>query len=173
MGYEPYVRIVLADYDPQWPRLFEREAARVRAVLGPQVLRLEHTGSTSVPGLCAKPIVDMTLELPDSADEPGYVPPMEAAGYVLRIREPDWHQHRLFKGPDTNINLHVFSAGCPEIARMVLFRDWLRKHPEDRLLYERTKRDLAARDWKYVQNYADAKSAVVAEVLARAQAGSA
>ena len=166
-------RIVLVDYDPEWRRLFEGEAARVRAVLGSQVLRLEHTGSTSVPGLAAKPIVDMTLEIPDSADESKYLPLMEAAGYVLRIREPDWYEHRLFKGPDTNINLHVFSAGCPEVDRMVLFRDWLRGHEEDRQLYERTKRELASRDWKYVQNYADAKSAVVAEVMARAEASSA
>ncbi len=165
-------RIVLVDYDLEWPRSFEREAARVRAILGSQVLRLEHTGSTSVPGLAAKPIIDMTLEIPDSSDESRYVPSMEGAGYILRIREPDWHQHRLFKGPDTNINLHVFSAGCPEVDRMVLFRDWLREHAEDRQLYERTKRDLASRDWKYVQNYADAKSSVVAEVMARAQASS-
>jgi GrpB-like predicted nucleotidyltransferase (UPF0157 family) len=165
-------RIVLVDYDPEWPRLFERDAARVRAILGSQVLRLEHTGSTSVPGLAAKPIIDMTLEIPDSSDESRYVPRMEKAGYILRIREPGWYEHRLFKGPDTNINLHVFSAGCPEVARMVLFRDWLREHAEDRQFYQRTKRDLASRDWKYVQNYADAKSAVVAKVMARAQAWS-
>lgn len=166
-------RIVLVEYDPVWPRLFEREAARVRAILGNQVLRLEHTGSTSVPGLVAKPIIDMTLEISDSSDESKYVPSMASAGYILRIREPDWYQHRLFKGPDTNINLHVFSAGCPEVDRMVLFRDWLRAYPDERQLYERTKRELASRDWKYVQNYADAKSAVVAEVMARAQASSA
>jgi GrpB-like predicted nucleotidyltransferase (UPF0157 family) len=165
-------RIVLVDYDPEWPRLFEREAARVRAILGSQVLRLEHTGSTSVRGLAAKPIIDMTLEIPDSSDESRYVPAMEGSGYILRIREPDWHQHRLFKGPDTNINLHVFSAGCPEVDRMILFRDWLRENGEDRQFYERTKRDLASRDWKYVQNYADAKSSVVAKVMARAQAWS-
>jgi GrpB-like predicted nucleotidyltransferase (UPF0157 family) len=165
-------RIVLVDYDPEWPRLFESEAARVRAILGSQVLRLEHTGSTSVPGLAAKPIIDMTLEIPDSSDESKYVPSMEGAGYILRIREPDWHEHRLFKGPDSNINLHVFSAGCPEVDRMVLFRDWMREHPEDRQLYERTKRELASRDWKYVQNYADAKNSVVAEVMARAEASS-
>ncbi len=162
-------RIVLVEYDPEWPHLFEREAARVRAILGTQVLRLEHTGSTSVPGLVAKPIIDMTLEIPDSSDESKYVVSMERAGYILRIREPEWYQHRLFKGPETNINLHVFSAGCPEVDRMVMFRDWLREHPEDRRLYERTKRELASRDWKYLQNYADAKSSVVAEVMARAQ----
>lgn len=161
-------RIQLAEYDPAWPALFAREAERIRSVLGALVVRLEHTGSTSVPGLAAKPIIDLTLEVPDSSDEAAYVPPMEAAGYVLRIREPDWHEHRLFKGPDTNINLHVFSAGSTETERMVRFRDWLRANESDRLLYERTKRELAARDWEFVQNYADAKTDVVDEIMARA-----
>ena len=89
---------------------------------------------------------------------------------MLRIREPHWHQHRLFKGPDTDINLHVFSAGCPEMDRMILFRDWLRGHEADRTLYEHVKRELSGKDWKYVQNYADAKSAVVGEIMARAHA---
>ncbi len=163
--------IRLEEYDPGWPRLFEREAARVRAALGERVLRLEHVGSTSVPGLAAKPLIDMLLVVPDSADEAAYVPALEAAGYVLRIREPDWHQHRLFKGPDTDINLHVFSPGCPEIRRMLLFRDWLRTHDGDRRRYEQAKRELAGREWKYVQNYADAKTAVVEEIIARAEAG--
>ncbi len=87
---------------------------------------------------------------------------------MLRIREPDWHEHRLFKGPDTNVNVHTFSDGCSEVERMVAFRDWLRTHDDDRELYESAKRELAAREWKYVQNYADAKSAVVEEILARA-----
>src|SRR5438132_1215336 len=87
-------------------------AERIRSALGDRVVRLEHGGSTSVPGLPAKPIVDIVLEVPDSSDEPAYVPELEAAGYVLRIRERVWFEHRLFKGPDTNINLHVFSAGC-------------------------------------------------------------
>jgi GrpB-like predicted nucleotidyltransferase (UPF0157 family) len=163
-------KIQVVDYDPEWPALFEREAARVRAVLGERVLLLEHTGSTSVPGLAAKPIIDMTLVVPNSADEPAYVPDMEAAGYVLRIREPDWYEHRLFKGPDTDINLHVFSAGCPEVKRMLLFRDWLRANDADREHYQQAKRELTQRDWKYVQNYADAKTAVVEEIIARARA---
>lgn len=161
--------IHIADYDPEWPRLFEREAERVRATLGERVLMLEHVGSTSVPELAAKPLIDMLLVVADTSDEPSYVPAMEAAGYVLRIREPDWHEHRLFKGPDTDINLHVFSPGCAEIDRMLLFRNWLRSHPSDRELYEHAKRELARRDWKYTQNYADAKTAVVERILTRAQ----
>jgi GrpB-like predicted nucleotidyltransferase (UPF0157 family) len=161
--------IQLAEYDPQWPRLFEREAGRVQAVLGERVLLLEHVGSTSVPGLAAKPRIDMLLVVADSAGEPAYVPALEAAGYVLRIREPDWYEHRMFNRADTALNLHVFSVGCPEIDRMLLFRGWLRGHPADRQLYERTKRELARREWKYTQNYADAKTAVVEEILARAR----
>jgi len=162
--------ITLVEYSVEWPALFIREVERVRAILGTRVLMLEHVGSTSVPRLAAKPIIDMILALADSADESAYVPAMESAGYVLRIREPEWHQHRLFKGPDTNINLHVYSFGCPEIDKMIMFRDWLRSNDADRELYERTKRDLAKQTWKYVQDYADAKTSVVEEIVARATA---
>src|SRR5690242_16859614 len=141
--------IQIDDYNPEWPALFEREAARIRAALGDRIVLLEHVGSTSVSGLAAKPRIDILLVVPNSADEPSYVPPLQAAGYVLRIREPDWHEHRVFKGPDTDVNLHVFSPGSTEIDRMLLFRDWLRSHPADRQLYERAKRELAAHQWKY------------------------
>ena len=161
--------IDLAEYSPDWPMLFLREAHRIRAVLGDRAVQIEHVGSTSIPGLAAKPVIDILLAVPDSADEPAYVPAMEAAGYVLRGREPEWHEHRRFKGPDTNINLHVFSKGCPEIERMLFFRDRLRSNDQDRDLYERTKRELAKRVWKYVQNYADAKSEVVESIIARAR----
>ena len=161
--------IHIVDYDPEWPRLFEREAKRIQATLGNRVLLIEHVGSTSVPGLAAKPRIDILLVVADSADEQAYVPALEAAAYVLRIREPDWYEHRMLKGPDTDINLHVFSSGCPEIDRMLHFRDWLRSNASDRRLYERTKLELARLDWKYTQNYADAKTAVVEEILARAR----
>jgi GrpB-like predicted nucleotidyltransferase (UPF0157 family) len=164
-------RIPIVDYDPDWPQLFAREAVRIRSVLRSRALRIEHAGSTAVLGLAAKPIIDLVLVVQNSADEGAYAPALETAGYVLRIREPDWYQHRVFKGPDTDINLHVFSAGCPEIDRMVMFRDWLRSHPSDRDLYAHTKLALAEQEWKYVQNYADAKTAVIEEILARARAG--
>ena len=161
--------ILIADYDPWWPQLFLREADRIRAALGDRALRVEHTGSTSVPGLAAKPIIDILLVVRNSGEEGSYLPLLEAAGYSLRIREPDWHQHRMLNGPDTDVNLHVFSAGCPEIDRILLFRDWLRGNAEDRDLYERTKRALAVRQWSDVQDYADAKTAVVEDILARAE----
>ena len=118
--------ITLVEYDPAWPSLYARESARIRTTLGDRVLLLEHVGSTSVPHLAAKPRIDIVLAVADSSDEAGYFPPLEAAGYVLRIRERDWHEHRLFNSPDTEVNLHVFSAGCDEIQRLLLFRDHLR-----------------------------------------------
>lgn len=156
--------------DPAWPALYAREEVRIRAALGDRIVAIEHTGSTSVPGLAAKPIIDITMTVADVRDEAAYVPDLEAAGYVLRIREaePDWYDHRVFKGPDTNVNLHVFSDGCVELERMVGFRDWLRTHDDDRDLYERTKRELLSREWTYVQLYADAKGEVVEAIMARA-----
>jgi len=160
-------RIEIAAYDPRWPGLFEREAKRVRDALGSRALRIEHTGSTSVPGLAAKPVIGMLLEVSDSADETAYVPALERAGYVLRIRETDWHEHRMFNGPDTEVNLHVFSSGCKEIGRILAFRNHLRSHSADRDLYSRTKFALAQNEWKYVQNYADAKTVVIGEIMRR------
>lgn len=160
--------IALADYDPDWPVLFAREAARLRTALGDRAVQVEHAGSTAVPGLAAKPVIDIVLAVPDSADEQSYVPALEAAGYVLRAREPGWFEHRMFKGPDTDINLHVFTAGAAEIDRMLLFRDWLRAHDADRDAYLQVKRDLARRTWRHVQHYADAKAAIVEQIIARA-----
>jgi GrpB-like predicted nucleotidyltransferase (UPF0157 family) len=159
--------VTLAAYDPGWPALFEREAARLRGVLGPRVRLLEHIGSTSVPGLAAKPVIDILMVVADPADESGYVAPLEQAGYRLVIREPDWHQHRVLKGPDTDINLHVHAEGSPEIGRNLRFRDHLRADQADRELYQRAKQELAGRHWAYIQQYADAKSGVVQDILRR------
>ncbi len=160
--------IQLHEWDAVWPGLFARENARIRSALGERVRRLEHVGSTAVPGLAAKPIIDMVLTVDDSADEGSYLPALAAKGYVLRIREPAWFEHRVLKGPDTDINLHVFTEGAEEVDRLITFRDHLRTHRDDRERYAEAKRGLASRDWVYVQNYADAKSAVVEEILGRA-----
>ena len=160
--------IRLAEYDSQWPHKYQQEAKRIRTALGPRALRIEHVGSTSIPGLVAKPIIDIVLEIADSGNEREYAPALEAAGYRLHLREPGWYEHRLFKGTDDTVNLHVFSEGCPEIGRMVRFRDWLRASLEDRELYAQAKRALADQEWKYTQNYADAKSTVVKEIMCRA-----
>src|SRR5207247_8473176 len=113
-------KIVLVDYDPAWPLQVIRENERIKSTLGAKALSIEHVGSTSVPGLPAKPIIDILLVVESSADEKSYLPALEAAGYVLGIREPDWHGHRMFKGPDTSINLHAFSRDDEEIERMLI-----------------------------------------------------
>jgi GrpB-like predicted nucleotidyltransferase (UPF0157 family) len=160
----------LVDPDPEWAAQYAQQEARIQAALGPRAVRVEHVGSTSVPGLAAKPVIDIVLVVTDSADETGYVPDLEAAGYTLQFREPDWYEHRFLHHHDPDVQIHVFSVGSPEVERMLLFRDRLRSRSEDRELYERTKRDLAVRRWVYVQDYADAKSAVVEEIISRAQA---
>jgi GrpB-like predicted nucleotidyltransferase (UPF0157 family) len=165
-------KLVVADYDPRWPEMYEREAELIRSALGARALLIEHCGSTSVPTLAAKPIIDIILEVADSSQEIDYLRALEAAGYALRIREPDWHEHRMFRRPGVSVHLHVYSAKCPEVSRMLAFRDWLRVNDADRELYERTKRDLAARQWKYMQDYADAKTDVVKEITDRALAAS-
>jgi GrpB-like predicted nucleotidyltransferase (UPF0157 family) len=163
--------VVVADYDPAWPKWFERAAADIRGALGDAVLQLAHVGSTSVPGLAAKPLIDINLVVADTTDEDAYVPKLEPLGYVLRVREPDWFEHRMLRGQDPPVNLHVFNPECEEVERMLVLRDWLRTHDDDRELYQRAKRELAQQQWKYVQNYADAKTNVIKEILARATAG--
>jgi GrpB-like predicted nucleotidyltransferase (UPF0157 family) len=160
--------VTVVEYDPNWPQLFGREQQRIQEILGDTALSVDHVGSTSIPGLAAKPIIDIDLVVPNSADESTYVPQLEAAGYLLIIREPDWHEHRCFKGPDTNVNLHVFSPGSPETHRHAVFRDWLRTHSDDRELYARTKLDLASRDWTDTRGYTEAKDEVIDAIYSRA-----
>lgn len=161
-------RILVVDYDPNWPRAFAAEAGKIQAALGARAVRVEHVGSTSVPGLAAKPIIDILLLVADPVDEAAYIPALEGVGYVLRIREPEFYEHRMLRGADPTVNLHVLPPDCEEVGRMLAFRDWLRGNAADRTLYERTKRALAQQDWQYMQNYADAKTEVVEEILARA-----
>ena len=162
--------IVVADYDPAWPERFRRESAKIRAALGEAALAIEHIGSTSVPGLSAKPIVDILLVVEDSSNETSYVPALEGAGYVLRVRERDFHEHRMLRTAAKDVHVHVFSPGSPEIERYLMLRDHLRRDAEDRALYARTKRDLATRDWPSVQHYAEAKTEVIEGIIARAAA---
>jgi len=160
--------IELVDYNPNWVDLFGKEAKRIKSILDNKVLQLEHVGSTSVPDLCAKPIIDILLVVADSSCESSYVPALESAGYILRIREPAWYEHRLFKGPDTDINLHVFSEGALEINKMLRFRNWLRTNREDREKYAKVKGELAQNIWENVQDYADAKTEIIERIMKRA-----
>jgi GrpB-like predicted nucleotidyltransferase (UPF0157 family) len=160
--------ILIHDYDPAWPRLYALECERIRAALGPLALAVEHVGSTSVPGLAAKPIIDIDLIVADPTDEPAYVPALEAAGYALRLREPQWYEHRMFKDFDPEVNLHVFGPDCDEHLRHLVFRDWLREHPEDRERYEAEKRRVAARPLRFMAQYAEQKTGTVVAILRRA-----
>lgn len=160
--------VILVDPDPTWPDAYAALAERIRAALSDTAIELHHVGSTSVRDLPAKPIIDLVLVVADPADEDSYVPALEADGWELRIREPDWYEHRVLKPAARDANLHVFAQGCDEVDRMLAFRDHLRRDHSDRELYAATKRDLAARDWPTVQHYADAKTDVVRDILSRA-----
>ena len=157
--------IQLNPYDEKWPALFEREKERILKILKDKALMIEHIGSTSVPGLMAKPIIDILLVVEDAGKEEDYMDDLCRHGYILRVREADFENHHMFKGPDTDIHLHVFSKGSKEIEKYLLFRNYLRLHDDARELYENTKKELAKKTWKYVQNYADAKSEVVQKIL--------
>jgi len=158
--------IKIVDYDPDWPSRFETHARIIAGALCGSALRIEHVGSTSVPGLAAKPIIDVLVVVPDAADESAYLPPLEAAGYVLRVREPDWNQHRMFRTHEKDAHVHVYSDGCPEIQRILTFRDRLRRNIDDRRRYEQTKRELAAKELSDMNAYADAKTEVIESILA-------
>jgi GrpB-like predicted nucleotidyltransferase (UPF0157 family) len=161
---------VLVEYDPSWPERFENERSRIIGALDARALSIDHIGSTAVPGLAAKDIIDICLGVADSADESAYLTDLLDAGYELRAREPDWHEHRMLRTPERDVNLHVFTIGSGEITRCLLFRDRLRREPSERDLYEETKRSLATNEWPTRQDYADAKSDVVEEIIARARA---
>ncbi len=164
-------RVTLVAYSPEWSIEFRNSKERLQTELGPVALLIEHVGSTSVPGLSAKPIIDVVLVVRDSANEASYVPALQRRlGYELRFREPDWYEHRMLRLARPRVHLHVFSAGCEEVMRMISFRDHLREHPEDRLLYECAKIELASRTCKYMQAYADAKTDVISSILSRANA---
>ena len=159
--------VVVVAPDPAWPEQYERVAARIRAALGDRVLSLEHIGSTSVPGLWAKPVIDVDLLVEDSSREEAYVPDLRAAGFVLRAREPHWQEHRVFRGRDPASILHVWSPGSQEPARHLVFRDWLRTHGEDRAAYGALKAELGSRGFTDAMDYNNHKAALVYDIYER------
>ncbi|AWB91792.1 GrpB family protein [Aeromicrobium chenweiae] len=163
-GREPR-EIVLAEHDPRWAGRYEVERRRIVAALGDRVLRIDHIGSTAVPGLAAKPVIDIDISVADPDDETAYVPDLERAGYVLRVREPG---HRMLRTPELDVHVHVCASGSDWERRHLVFRDRLRAHPGDRQRYEDVKRSLAARAWDDTNDYADAKTDVIAEIMRRA-----
>jgi GrpB-like predicted nucleotidyltransferase (UPF0157 family) len=171
VGARPTVSpIDIVDADPSWPAQYEQLVNRIRRALGDRVLALEHIGSTSVPDLPAKPIIDIDLTVTDSSDEPTYVPPLEAAGFALTIREPKWHQHRMMVATSPPANVHVWSPDSPEAIRHLMFRDWLRDHPDECRRYAKVKRAAAEAsnaDGETVMKYNLRKQPVVRDILDR------
>jgi GrpB-like predicted nucleotidyltransferase (UPF0157 family) len=165
VGGRERAAIVIADYDASWPERFERERERIVGALGDVVLRIEHIGSTAVPGLAAKPIVDVLVTVEDPEDESAFAPALIEVGYELRVRE---RGHRMFRTPQRDVHVHVWAPEDPEVGRYLRFRDRLRASPEDRAAYETLKRELAKREWNDMNHYADAKSQLIAEILGRA-----
>jgi GrpB-like predicted nucleotidyltransferase (UPF0157 family) len=162
--------IEIVDYDPAWPDRYAVIAERIRAALGDRVLALDHVGSTSVPGLPAKAIIDVDLTVADNSDEDAYRADLESAGTVLRLREPGWHQHRLFLAVDPVANIHVWGPGSPEAVRHRMFRDWLIEHDDDRALYVAAKRSAAAAvraSGESMQTYNQHKEETIRAILDR------
>jgi GrpB-like predicted nucleotidyltransferase (UPF0157 family) len=158
-------KIVVVDYDPGWPARFELERDKVRRALGDSALLIEHFGSTAVPGLAAKPIIDLIVAVADPEDE-AVARALVSVGYELRVREPG---HRMFRTPQRDVHVHVWRESDPEIERCLRFRDRLRADPADRADYERLKRELATREWEDMNEYAQAKDELIAAINARAR----
>ena len=166
IGGREHVAITIVDYDQQWPRRLDDTAERVREVLGDKVLSFEHIGSTSVPGLAAKPIVDMLLTVADVADEAAGVPTLESIGFMLRVREPG---HRMLRTAGRDTHLHVYQPDRVEVRDYLDLRDWLRADAKDRGLYAAEKRRLAEQQWRDMNDYADAKTDIIRDILTRAR----
>lgn len=158
--------LVLVDHDPRWREEYAEHERRIRTALGPVAVQVEHIGSTSVPGLAAKPIIDVLVTVDDLTAEEDYLDQLLGAGYELRVREPG---HRLVRTPARDVHVHVLAEGAEAAEDYLLFRDRLRSDPADRALYERTKRALVEQDWPDMNAYADAKTEVVTEILDRAR----
>jgi len=163
-------KIEIVDYDANWPAKFQKLANAIAAALDKTALRIEHIGSTSVPGLGAKPIIDILLVVADSRDEITYLPKLETIGYELRVREPDFHEHRMLRTPARDVHVHVYSADSSEIERYLTFRDQLRSNAQDRQRYEDTKRKLATQSWEDTNAYAAAKTPIIEQIITTARA---
>jgi GrpB-like predicted nucleotidyltransferase (UPF0157 family) len=164
--------IIIEDYDPAWADRFAAASSLLGEALSGLILAVEHVGSTSVPGLPAKPIIDIDLLIGDTADESRYLPALEELGYRLVLREPWWYGHRMLVSPAEDVHLHVWPSGAPEPVRHRLFRDWLRAHPADRDLYAATKRRLARDTVHRPGDYSLAKNDVIDDIYVRIFAAS-
>lgn len=157
--------IQLVSYNINWPKKFEKEKAKLKSALGTIATRIDHIGSTAIPGLSAKPIIDIQISVKDLEAEDSYLLKLEKAGYIFRVREPG---HRMLRTPALDVHIHICLAGSEWEQRHLQFRDWLRAHEEDRQAYQELKVKLARQDWKTMNHYADAKSEFINKIIARA-----
>ena len=166
-------------YDPEWPKRFEDEAARLREALGATALRIEHNGSTAVPGLCAKPVIDIQVSVARVQPMDAYRGALEQLGYShLSLPEPGDDVYPFFHRPKswpTTHHVHVCEAGGLEERRHLAFRDWLRAHPTDRDAYGRLKQKLAdetdENDVLSVMRYTSAKTDFILDMEKRTLEG--
>lgn len=166
-GVPPIENVAVVAYDPLWPNIYSALASKIMIELGSNLLEIDHVGSTAVPGLAAKSIIDIDLTVADAADEKTYVSALENLGYRLIVREPRFHGHRLFHHDNPRVNLHVFTQDTPETARHLLFRDWLRQSEKDCKLYANAKFE-AVKDCSFdIQKYHENKSKVVHDIYQR------
>jgi GrpB-like predicted nucleotidyltransferase (UPF0157 family) len=164
----PAVSLVVNDYDPAWQQTYAAWRRRIADALGPAALAIEHVGSTSVPGLAAKPIVDIQVSVADLADESRYLPPLEGVGLVLRSRDA---LHRYFRPPadqPREVHVHVCAAGSQWEHDHLLFRDYLRTDPAACRRYGEAKRVNASRWSDDGWAYTEAKTGVVLDILEHA-----
>ncbi len=159
--------IIVVPPDKSWPEQYKRLETAIRQALGRRVVTLEHVGSTSVPDLYAKPVIDIALTLVEAANEPSYVPDLETKGFYLVIREPDWQEHRCLVRQAPRCNLHVFPPDAIEPRRQRAFRDWLHTHPDDRDAYAALKRELAMRSFGSVAEYNNEKAGLIYDIYER------
>ena len=162
----PTERVEIVAYNPCWPARYRALADDIRSALGAAALAIEHVGSTAVPGLAAKDVIDIDLTVADPRTEQAYLPILRDIGYRLTVREPNWHQHRCLRHDDPRVNLHVFGPDCPETIRHRMFRDWLSCHPDDRIRYEQAKRSAVPGDG-HVMDYNARKQPVIREIYDR------
>ncbi|MGB7447999.1 MAG: GrpB family protein [Ornithinimicrobium sp.] len=166
IGGAERLELQLHSYDGRWVGQYLGHRRRIRQAVVADI-EVEHIGSTSVPDLAAKPIIDVVVTVDDITAEEDYLDGLLAAGYELRVREPG---HRLVRTPARDAHIHVFQRGDPAVGEYLLLRDHLRRDADDRALYERTKRALLSKVWDDMNDYADAKTEVIHAIKARARA---
>ena len=167
VGGPEKLEVGLDDYDARWTQDYRHHRRRILDALAAVDVDVEHIGSTAVPGLAAKPIVDIVVAVPDITAEEEYLDKLLAAGYELRVREPG---HRLVRTPTRDVHVHVYERGDAAVHEYLLLRDHLRTHAGDRALYEGVKRALISQQWDDMNDYADAKNDVILAIKARARA---